>query len=265
MGDVYVRKAIGLTIFVFALLFTACGSEGNQRPRLQQETFTVAYEKDSMILLCEVPEEKLQLYGLGEFDQVGMVLYQNDTATYFPWKNRTPYQRARMAYADYNGDEKNEIAIIIGAGEGTGLFLEDLHVFTNSEVRIEKRVDGNNYVDHALRGKSVESWISEVPQLISPIRAEINTIQLAGKSYQIRFPIAEGFIVTKVVLGDIVTFSFEKDDGIYVEVGVYVECARDQQLMHEYCGTIRASVVFDGSTFSFDSFSFEAYPQYSVG
>jgi hypothetical protein len=71
-----------------ALLFFTCSCAQYIRGKSTTISTKETTERFT-VLLDEIAEENIYLYGFGEEVQTGMVLYQNDAATYFSWRNAT--------------------------------------------------------------------------------------------------------------------------------------------------------------------------------
>lgn len=102
---------------------------------------TEALEKDNILLLAELKDYDMALYGLNNGWYKGVILRTGDQIQTFDWSYTTPlFQLPKMVFRDYDQDGKKELAVSLLNSSGTGFSVSELHV-------LEQQADFS-YIDH---------------------------------------------------------------------------------------------------------------------
>lgn len=142
--DMNTRKR-GIVIFCTILLLTILSSVfvACSAPESNTEV------NEDQTLLAEIPEQKIYLYALNkvEDEQIpaglykGMRLSINGKEQAFDWENIAMISDLpQLYYVDLNGDEKEELVVILSRGHGTGAIRQTIHVI-NPESLDEYEVE----------------------------------------------------------------------------------------------------------------------------
>ena len=84
------------------------------------------YEASNFPLIAAIPDRNIYLYGV---KPGGVILYVEGTGHYYKWDYLTPrFILPKMYAGDFDADGKEEIAVSLYIGSGTGYAVEDLHV-----------------------------------------------------------------------------------------------------------------------------------------
>jgi hypothetical protein len=234
---------------VMLFLLASCGDSSDSNP-LGAPLFSVEDESTwGFALMAAMPEQEIYLYQREDVAMLymgGQVLYFDDWANLFGGAARGAFPQ--MLYHDLDGDGRNELAISVVSGSGTGVALNNLYVLSFDE-------DGNHRL-HYLLGWNVNDWFD--------IGLDFEIIE-GESAFKFHFA-GEDFIVNifddeystplmGIGVGDIVSFWFDDSDiVVYVAVGKQYE-----GWTPVFFGGLQGKVLFDGEEFELKWKSFNLY------
>ena len=83
-------------------------------------------------LLASVPEQRIYLFA----EENGVTLHAGDLSREYAWGYMTPQGIEPVLHvADFDGDGKDELAVILYIGSGTGVSVDELHVVELDDLR----------------------------------------------------------------------------------------------------------------------------------
>lgn len=199
-------------------------------------------------LFAMIPAEGIYLYGL---NPTGMILYQDNIGTYFNWHGMTPRNiLPQMIYYDLDGDGKNELAVTLYHGSGTGVSLMDLHI-----LRKEADISAftNTYTEFSLLAHEVSNWMTE--PIIAIPAAEKNSfvVEICGSSHVINNDVTQDYTFTGIYYGNYVHFEFVETG---IRTKVMIEAFYDEVTIPLGFGYIEADVIFDGEKLTLENHIF---------
>ena len=197
-------------------------------------------------LIGAVSGENIYLYSI-ELETT--VLYYNGQIIYFtdwpPVGLRGSFPQ--LLYHDFDGDGRAELAIIVHAGSGTGVALNNLYIISFD--------DEGNYSVAYLRGGDVHEWMT-IPMDFEMIEGtDTFRFYFAGQSYIVDCIALEGEILINVGTCSVAMLWFE-DTQIKTTVAIAMHYDR---FSPSYFGEVNATVVFDGANFVIKDYVFTLY------
>jgi hypothetical protein len=177
--------------------------------------------KETIALVAAIPEEDIYIYGLKEngsgteedflFRLNAVAIRQGNEIQIFNMEWGVYSELPQIKYRDYDQDGQKELAMISKSVSGTGISLQDLHVF-------EKAEEGG-FVDHYY---DMQDWAKELQRSIRyEVKAGKLTIymkdEIAIKDIDIEALEKEWKAeLENIIVGNIVEFTFE-DGKIYLQ------------------------------------------------
>lgn len=213
------------------------------------ETGTVLY--GTFPLFVELAEDDIQLYGVsGSPDPGGMVLIHEGRAAYFDGWGYEKYGYPKMAYYDFDGDSKKEIAVITLVGSGTGVLMTELHIVTTEEQK-ESGADSPHSVDRALRFDDVAAYVNK--HMTYTKDGSAIALRLGNAAYTAELD--PDFLWREILsIGDVAEFSFH-GKGIQLKFPIKSLPATDASIGDDLA-TCTADITFDGEQFHWNNFAF---------
>lgn len=241
------------------------------------------YDAARMPLLSALPDKGIYLYGIKEFD--GVMLFAGEDRQYFDWQYLTPrFILPQMQTGDFDADGKDELAVILYIGSGTGVSIEDLHIVElsgeqnhaeiqpavkdepvlNDQPVLEGRPDApkpDKFIDHSF---NTDDYVAQLRETVSfktvaredeltgliTIGKKIADISL--KDYQAK---EYGKIDDILALGSIVHFSM-KNGKLTAEFGAGI--TSNTFVSPQYIGTLKADVKYKDEKFILKNLHFQA-------
>jgi len=236
------------------------GDSPDQSPEGKQEGRPVNEENDladglkasgEPELLAEIPEAEAALYA-GERD--GVVLYWGDKVSAFDWSYMTPRGiMPRMYLDDFDGDEEQELAVILYNGSGAGISVEELHIVDKSDAGLEDRVFDQESCIRQLR-EAVDLQLS-----VQPEGRLIGKLRVGDQVYEAVMPFDDpdefDAVSDFLVLGNVVSFEWS-ENGIQGVFGAAVHKENSADI--RYFGYFHADVLYRDGDFELVNLRFEA-------
>lgn len=132
-------------------------------------------QADTKVLVASLPEDDFNLFQLND----NLVLEHKGNSKTFDWTGYFTEKLTTMAYADYNGDEKKELAIVITQDGTNGKTTSQLHIlsilensgsvdyqdtsFSSSTIKRDVEITENFDAVQAENKKRVQFMIGESP------------------------------------------------------------------------------------------------------
>ncbi len=220
------------------------------------------YEAQKVPLIAAIPDKNIFLYGIKD---KGVILYYNNTGHFYDWNYMTPrFVLPRMELADFDRDGREELAVILYAGSGTGYSVEELHIvgvsenkvlsddpkdknyllpnkeyfkdyiFTNYEEQLKKQIKLNTHKKGSLLMADVT------------VGKKVNSFELANTEDDIDN--------NNIVFGNIVGFEI-KDKKILARFAL--GAIRKSYASPDFIGEINSEVDFDSGVFTLKNLSFQ--------
>lgn len=227
------------------------------------------YEASPTPLLAAIPGKDIRLYAIkpdGEREAgkitEGVRLYAGTVQQEFEWPYLTPrFILPQLQSADYNGDGKEEISVILYVGSGTGVSIEELHIL---EQKNSGGGSGNGgFTDHFF----------QPAEYLEQLENTVRFTTFTGKNGLTgRFTIGDtisdaslkeystpdfGKINNRIVWGSIVRFHFGEGK-LKAEFGAGI--TSDIVAAPAYIGSLYADVSFTGNRFLLENLRFEKNP-----
>lgn len=195
-------------------------------------------------LLAGIPERNLFLYGADD----GVIVKHGEILKPFEWIYLTPrFVLPRMAMADVDKDDMEEIICILYMGSGTGVSIEELHILEPDDAEIYKDIMF-----------SADDYVKQINNLVSfQYDKENNRLCFEAGEEEYEFDAPEEFtehIFENIYYGFIV--SFEYDDGIMMKIAPeYYFKGRAAPVYFNY---ITAKVSYDKEAFTLSDIKISA-------
>ena len=205
--------------------------------------------------VASLPEDDIYLYWIrGSRNRGRMVLFQEDQETVFDDWGYEKYNYPKLAYSDFDGDGKKEIAVITIVGSGTGILLTDLHI-----LKVEKKYVPNvteiSYEEFTFTNEEAASIIDNKLSCKQGTQPGTLELTLDGKRHLITLDKGETWREDGgVSVEPHIEFMFE-GEGIHINAGVstFVE----EVPWNTYIADITANATFDGKEFHITNIDFE--------
>lgn len=201
-------------------------------------------------VLAQIPDKGIYLYG----EENGVTLQVGEKEHYYEWLYMTPRGiEPRMSLADYDGDGKDELSIILYIGSGTGVSVEELHII---EIYDEQGSFNDNVFGY-------ESYIEQMDKAIGykmftsegRLMAEIST---PVEAYTVSLEAFDnedfGKIDEDLCYGLIVSFSEEKGK-LSAEFGVGI--TSEFVVSPCYFGSVFGDVDYEDGVFKLKNLRFK--------
>lgn len=222
------------------------------------------YHSARLPLIAAIPDRDIYLYGI---KSGGVVLCVGDNGVYYKWESYlTPqFVLPSMYVNDYDNDGKDELAVILYLGSGTGVSLEKLHIVEISEYGYQPDEASNSstecFKDYFYSPdtyllelkKSIKlNILNDKDKLIAKVT--INDKVYNASTEELQLP-GMGKIYDRAVFGNIVRFSC---DGGRLSAGFALGVSGECPGPPCEIGNIRADVNYKAGKFSLSNIEFEA-------
>lgn len=157
----------------------ASASQGEKKVIQSPEEFNAS----NLPLISAIPNRNIYLYGK---KPKGVVLRVNGREREFDWLYMTPrFVLPRMYVSDFNFDGKDELAVILYIGSGTGVSVEELHIIDISENEDTSDSNSMNLLDHGYESKYYFTALNELVKVEPNNQGSdpIAIIKVVDKSY----------------------------------------------------------------------------------
>lgn len=193
-------------------------------------------------LLSEIPNEKIYLYALDSDEGKGVyeeiLLKIKGIEKKFNWTVDSGLSfRPELILGDVNYDKKKELIVITTKDEGTGLFVQEIHIFdidTFEEIKVDNPLD--------IISRNVKTNVDKNKRNIH--------INIANKKFTLTY-ISDNYDF----VGDSLYFASNiiykiKDNKLYAEVGPYLDGVG-------FIGTINIEYKFENNILVCNKISFK--------
>ncbi|NIK75405.1 hypothetical protein FHS15_000503 [Paenibacillus castaneae] len=200
----------------------------------------------------------------------GVVLLIGECEYKYDWIYMTPRGiPPQMTVSDFNTDGKEELAIILNTGSGTGISISELHIIEIPEeqklpVQSSDAPNPDKLEDHLF---SSISYIAQLQKAVG-FKTMNHTGELRGELtvgsevYQVNLKDLQsedyGKINDELVWGNIVDFSSNQNQ-LTVEFKVGITC--ENFISPIYIGAMHADVNYAQGEFILNNFRFEEYEE----
>ncbi|RJX38026.1 hypothetical protein D3P09_18285 [Paenibacillus pinisoli] len=202
--------------------------------------------------LAELPEHDIALTAV----ENGVILRAGERQQAFDWLYMTPRAiMPNMMLRDWDGDGKNELAIILYIGSGTGVSVSDLRIIEIEEAGFKDTYfDPDDYVQQVLNVAGFSAF-KENEELKGKLTLGDSAHIVSLKEYDEN---EIGKVMDKLVIGSISDFSFEADR-IVASFGAGI--AVEKFATPIYVGNIEADVAYESGTYQLADFRFVPNPE----
>ncbi|EMS73935.1 hypothetical protein [Ruminiclostridium cellobioparum] len=220
------------------------------------------YEAQKIPMIAAIPDKNIFLYGKKDS---GVILYCNSTGHFYNWDYLTPrFILPRMELADFDGDGREELAVILYTGSGTGYSVEELHMVKVSEKEVlsddpkdtSYLVPNKEYFKDYAFTDYVEQLNKQVKlnthkkgsSLLADVTVgkKVNSFELANTEDDIDND--------NIGFGNMVGFEF-KDKKILARFAL--GAIRKSYASPDFIGEINSEVEFDSGVFTLKNLSFQ--------
>ena len=212
--------------------------------------------------IAALPESGIALYPLGEqgVSEDGVVLEIGDRRQRLDWRYTTPRQIMPVMQAgDYDGDGKDELAVILNVDSGTGVSVDELHMVefhgvngTPDEPFIDYMMQADDYreqLEEAHAFRVIErggEWFGEVE-----IGGRITEVGL--QDWLTSYEIAPEAIQATLGFGNLITFEADRGGITFAAaIGLVVDGIAEPQ----YIGSIAADVAYGQGMLTLGNYRF---------
>jgi hypothetical protein len=130
-----------------------------------QDNKTVEVNSD-IKLIASIPKNKIYLYALNEENGLynGVILSINGKKKVFSdWSNITnPSFKPELKYEDVNNDGKDEMIVILTSSEGTGIYIENIHIINPEDFTEYNVEDAIEVVQNKVKTKILSNNEAEI-------------------------------------------------------------------------------------------------------
>ncbi|MDF2988716.1 MAG: hypothetical protein K0R50_4226 [Eubacterium sp.] len=221
------------------------------------------YEASKFPLLAAIPDKKIYLYGIKD---EGTILYYNDKGHFFNWSYLTPrFILPQMDLNDFDGDGKEELAVVLYVGSGTGYSVEELHIIEAGENAVlSDNPESKDYLvpnPEYFRDYSFTNYVEQLKKQVklktykkgSSLMAEVT----AGKKvYTLELDNPVNDIDNKnIVFSNIVRFEF-KDKKLTGRFALGL--VRKSYASPDFVGEITSEIQYNKGIFTLKNLNFES-------
>ncbi|WP_336775859.1 hypothetical protein [Paenibacillus sp. MMO-58] len=235
-----------------SLLFTGCSFEK------EAAYSSSAADEKAGAPLASLPEHHIFLYA-GTNDTVRLQIEDNEHE--MSWIPTTPRgMMPELKVYDFDEDGKEELAVILNVGSGTGISLYELHVVEYQSTGVHA---GQELLDYIFAQEDYKRKLAKAIQFKKSIKNNelIGQIALDGQTYEVNLgayqkDYGEEKIGNQLGYGGIVRFeAVEQGLKIVVAVGLVIEGVAEPQ----YIGEVEAKVTYSPEgIFALGDFQFRA-------
>jgi hypothetical protein len=227
------------------------------------------FKASNFPLIASIPKNDIYLYGI---KPKGVVLYINGVGYYYDWVYMTPrFIFPKMKIGDYDKDGKNELAVVLYVGSGTGCAVEELHMIEFEEDEFistdpkdkdylvpnpkyfeDAMFDSKQYISYLEDKVKLKSYYDSKGELWMDVSMNEKTYPVSLKDLQ-----SEDQDITvkdEASYGDIVHFNME-DMGVIGQFGQGIIV--NSYPIPQYIGEIYGDVNYDGKGFQLDNLRYE--------
>ena len=172
-----------------------------------QDNQTVKVDAD-IKMIASVPEEKTYLYALNEKDGMysGLILSINGNKKVYDWNTLSRGEfLPELQYIDLNGDNDKKLVVTLPINEGTGVYVENIHIINPkdfSEYNIEDAVDvvKNNVKTQILSDKEAKIDINGKSYTITSDNVKYCAKSITYENH-IDYEVKDGKLIATVGIG----------------------------------------------------------------
>lgn len=217
-------------------------------------------------LLASLPDRDVYLYADASAD--GVILVAGGREQTYDWLYMTPRGiEPQLQARDYDGDGREELAVDLYIGSGTGLSIEELHIVDIGDPQPPEASAGDGaakpiFADHVFRP---EDYLAQLDRQVA-FRVLNDSGKLQGEvkiGNDARLVSLKDFesddagpISDKLVFASIVRFEL-KEDGIEAGFGAGVACQK--WFTPLYVGEVTAGVKYKDGAFALNGLRFRDY------
>ncbi len=265
-------------VLIAAMLLTACsannGEPSEDAPAIEAPEATADEAADGAAgdeqashpaptePIAALPDYGIALYPLGEegVSEEGVELVIGEQRQRLDWRYTTPRQiMPAMQAADYDGDGKDELAVVLNIGSGTGVSVDELHVVEFQDVN---GTSDAPFVDYMLPEADYRTQLEEA--LAFRVNGQdggwIGEIAIDGQRHEISlneflssYGVEPEAIADRLGFGSIVYFDVGQGEITFAAaVGLVVDGIAEPQ----YIGRIEADVTYGPGTFTLGHYRF---------
>jgi len=255
-----IRTAI---VLLSTLMLTACtlnaatNKKTNQNASLTDGSVNTIHSTE-VEPVTSIPEKSIYLYPMEDPMDEGAILKIGEKQQKLDWIYSTPRQiMPVLQLHDYDRDGEDELAVVLHAGSGSGVAIEELHLVefvgttgTTEQPFIDHEFDPDDYLDQI--GNAVSfSKVSKNGEWYGRITIDGQTHEVSLKDFLQEYEIEK--IQDKLGFGNIVYFKVEKGQlTMKVAIGLVIDGIAEPQ----YFGDIEAVVSYKAGSFKLGQFCF---------
>ena len=206
-------------------------------------------------LYTMIKSESIYLYGI---DPHGIVIYYKGYGKYFDWDGPARGY-SELAYADFDGDVKKDLAVIQMVGAGTGVCMMDLHILKIEKIDYDYGGHSYNFKEYSFLWEDIDKYFTKKITAKQSKDKKSFIVSFDGKEYifddEYLSPELDSFIV--VAYGDVVTFDINDKNDIILSLGLGFQY--ENIPVPFYFADIKAKVNFDGKNFKLSDYEFMIY------
>ncbi|MDP4182311.1 MAG: hypothetical protein Q8942_14630 [Bacillota bacterium] len=224
-------------------------------------------------LIASIPEKGIYLYAIKDG---GVVLYINNKGHYYDWEYLTPrFILPQMRVYDYDKDGKDELAVVLYIGSGTGFSVEELHIVEISEnVDLSDNPSDKNYSvpnpeyfkDYIYFPKDYITQLNKLTKIVIHnktneaaaeviVNAKLSSLDLGENKFEGKKLNYE----SKPIYGDIAHFNIE---GNKITADFALGICNNLHAEPVYVGDVNADVSFARGKFTLRNLYFKANEEY---
>ncbi|WP_159888675.1 hypothetical protein [Paenibacillus puerhi] len=240
---------LGLLVLIVALVFAGCGSGKSKAIE--------SLAQANVEPVASIPEQDIHLYPAEE----GVVLKIGELQQQMNWAYSTPRQLMPVLQVnDYNQDGKDELAVVLPIGSGTGVAVEELHLveFLEADGTAERP-----WTDHVYPSEEYMKQLRETLGFKKVYKdGELfGQLTIADQLHEVSLKDVEqeygsGSIHDELGFGSIVKFGIEKETLTFTAaIGFVIDGVAEPQ----YFGELTAVVSYASGKFKLDQYRFTGY------
>ncbi|NLD48419.1 MAG: hypothetical protein GX660_14720 [Clostridiaceae bacterium] len=222
-------------------------SAGPEDNSVEKAVYTEDDDNFKSWLLAQIPEKDIFLYA----QENGVTLHVRDKEHYYEWLYMTPRGiLPRMQVADYDGDGKEELSVILYIGSGTGVSVEELHIIEISEeTEILKDHMFSNYTEQLQKAIGFKTYNKDGEKM-AEIMTPNGTYTVSLEDYNEE---SFGKIAENLFFGSIVRFG---NDNGKLTAGFGAGVCYEKHVVPYNIGEVIADVEYKDGVFELKNYKF---------